>query len=68
MTLVNQPSKKPTRKVTSGALGGAVVAVAMGGVNAWSPDIYERLMHPGFEAGLATLVGFALAYMVRDSV
>lgn len=64
--LVKQPSAMPTRKVRFGAYGTAAVAVAMGILNAISPDLYQSLMHPGFEAGLALLVGGAMAYFARD--
>lgn len=66
MTLQNQPNKMPTRKLTAGVLGGATTSVAMGVLNAYSPELYQSLMHPGFEAGVATLIGGFIAYMTKN--
>lgn len=59
-------SKKPTRKITIGALGGGIAAVLMGVMAIAFPEAYERVP-PGFEGGIATIVGFLLAYFVRDN-
>jgi hypothetical protein len=47
-------------------IGGAAASVIMGAVNAWNPEMYQGLMQPGFEAGLATLIGAGAGYFVRE--
>lgn len=62
----NQPSKKPTRKVQAGALGGGLSAISMGVIAVFFPEQYA-LVPPGFEAGLATVIGSVVAYFAREN-
>ena len=63
----NQPTNKPTRKVKGGALGGGLAAVAMGLVSIFFPEQYA-LVPPGMEAGLATVIGTAVAYFTKEGL
>lgn len=65
MTLVNQPTAQPTRKVKAFFGTGSAAAVLMGLVAIFWPDIYARVP-PGFEAGLAVMFGSIAAYFTRD--
>ena len=67
MTLVNQPNKQPVRKVGAYALGGSVASIAMGCLAIFYPEAFDRVP-PGFEGGVATMVGFVLAYFIRERV
>lgn len=53
---------RPTSKVTAGAIGGAVAAVTIGMAD-W---LGAPTPPPGLEAGLATLLGFAFAYLTPE--
>lgn len=65
MTDFNQPTKKPTTKVTAGAIGGVIATLGVGAVAIASPEIYSRVP-PGFEGALATGLGFTFAYLKRE--
>ncbi len=64
--LVKQNTPRPTRKLTNTAIGGAMAAVVMGGVNAYNPELYQGLMQPGFEAGAAVMFAWFVGYMSRE--
>jgi hypothetical protein len=68
MTLQNQPTSKPTRKIQATAIGGAGAAILMGAINAYDPDLYGRLMQPGFEAGVAVFIALVAGYFARESL
>lgn len=58
----DQSSAVPTRKVTAGLLGGAVVTLL-----AWVLTVTVGLEPPpAVVAAATTLVGFALSYFVRE--
>lgn len=60
--LTDQPSAMPTRKVSAQAIGAALATLAAYGV--WLKTGHQ--MPPGVEGALATLLGLALGYFVRD--
>lgn len=64
ITLVDQPTATPSRKVTAMGLGGAVAAVI-----SWVLQVTFSLdVPPGVESAFATIVGFATGYLVRERV
>lgn len=65
MTLVQQNTKTPTRKLNAVALGGALASVGMGALAIFLPEAYDRVP-PGFEGGVATIFGFCLGYLVKE--
>jgi hypothetical protein len=67
MTLMNQNTKAPTRKLNAVALGGALASVGMGALAIFMPEAYERVP-PGFEGGVATIFGFCLGWLVKERV
>jgi hypothetical protein len=68
MTTYKQATGAPTRKMKSVMIGGAVASVSMGVVNAVSPEIYQSLMQPGFEAGLAVIIASVAGWFVEEGV
>lgn len=66
-TPIKQPSAVPTPKMRAVALGGAVASLGMGALAIAYPEAYSRVP-PGFEGGLATVIGFVLGYLVRDKL
>lgn len=58
-----EPSALPTRKVTAGALGGALATVIVG-VATWlgAPD-----PPVGLEGGLVVVLGFLASYFTTES-
>src|SRR6185312_11008368 len=60
--LVDQPNALPTRKVTGGVAGGAIACIVV-----WAANRYLNADVPPEVAGaLATIIGGAVAYIVRD--
>ena len=58
----NQETAVPTAKVTVGALGGSLAAIL-----AWMlAELWQIDMPPGTEGAFATLLAFALAYIVPE--
>jgi hypothetical protein len=51
----------PGKEITAQALGAAIAAVVMGGIQWFFPDIPAP--PPGFEAGVAVIAGVAVAYV-----
>ena len=67
MTLVKQNTNAPTRKLNAVVLGGAVASISMGVLAIFIPEAYARVP-PGFEGGIATILGFSLGYFARDKL
>lgn len=63
LDLVDQPDVSPNRKVVAATLGSAIAAVLVGGL-VWLFGASQP--PPGFEAGLGTVLAFALGYFVRE--
>lgn len=63
----DQPTKAPNTKMTAVAIGGSVASLLMGGMAIFFPEQY-KLVPPGFEGGLATLVGFVLGYAIKERI
>ena len=61
MTLENQPTAKPTRKVTAGATSGVVVTIAVAGMELGEYEV------TGWEGALLAIVAYFLgAYLARE--
>ena len=63
--LVNQPSPKPTRKVTAVGIAGALTAALIAGVNHQWPGVGDQIgpvAGPVITAGVA----FVAAYFTRE--
>jgi hypothetical protein len=65
--LIDQPSPAPTRKVTAGALAGALTAAIIAGVNELWPGFGDDLA-PALHAFVPVVVGFVAAYFTRERV
>lgn len=65
MTLKNQPSAVPTRKMGATLLAGAITAVSLGLLRLWYPDQIDGL-RPDFVSGMTTLIAFGLGYYVKE--
>lgn len=61
---MNQPTSKPTRKVTAAALSGAAATLVIWGFQTVFPD---RSIPPGAESAIATLIMAAAAYLTPDA-
>lgn len=60
--LVDQPTALPTNKVIAGGSGGAAVLILV-----WALQQFAGVqVPPEVASALATILGFALAYLVRD--
>lgn len=62
-----QQSSAPTRKLSYTAASGATAAVLMGLVAIFAPEAYARVP-PGFEGGIAILIGCVFGYCVKERV
>lgn len=60
--LIDQPSRRPTRKVGAQAIGAALATIAVVGVKALWPEFDVT----GLEGALAVLIGLIVGYFVRD--
>jgi hypothetical protein len=60
--LYTQPSPNPTRKVTAGALGGALAAIVAWAVQAFG----DVVLPPGIEAAIAVVFSFLCSYITQD--
>lgn len=58
---------KPSSTITAAALGGALAAVAFGGLSIFGPEFYVRVP-PGMEAGVAVLIGTLAGYFKKETV
>lgn len=58
-------SYAPTQKVAAGAVSGAIAAVGMGVFAIIEPEVYARVP-PGFEGGVAVIIGSFFAYMKKE--
>ena len=58
---------KPTSTITAAAISGAIASV-MFGVFAIFDPIHYALVPPGFEAGVAVLIGTIIGYLKRETV
>ena len=58
---------KPSSTIQAAGLGGALAAVMLGFVAILYPEQYA-LIPPGFEAGIAVLIGTAIGYFKRENV
>lgn len=59
---MNQPTAAPTNKVTAGVLGGALATVVVVTI-----QLLTGVEFPvGFEAAVATILGFFAAYMTKE--
>ena len=54
-------SKRPTRKVTAGALAGALVTIAI-----YVGELFEIVVPADVAASAVTVLTFATSYLVRD--
>lgn len=54
--------KPGLRKVTGGALAGAIATIAI-----YVAQIYEVAVPPGFEGALATLLTLGIVYFTKES-
>lgn len=55
------PSKRPSRKVTAGALAGALVTIAV-----YVGELFEVQVPAEVAASAVTVLTFATSYLVRD--
>jgi hypothetical protein len=65
MTLINQPSALPTRKVAAGTLAGAVTAGLVAALRAYRPDLAE-MVSPLIEQLVPVAVAFVASYMTKE--
>lgn len=65
MTLINQPSPLPTRKVAAGTIAGAITAGLVAAVRAYRPDLAE-LVGPLIEQLTPVVVAFVASYLTRE--
>lgn len=58
---INQPTLKPTTKVTAGGLGGAVAVLTVAILGQFGVDLGAEVA-----AALTTLLSFGASYLVKD--
>lgn len=58
---INQPTLKPTTKVTAGGLGGAVAVLIVAVLGAFGIDMGGEVA-----AALTTVLSFGASYLVKD--
>ena len=65
--LQNQPTKKPTRKFNSGAIGGALATFMAGALTATGLPFFERLFsYPGLETALGSVITLVFIYLAKE--
>jgi len=65
MTLINQPTSMPTRKVAAGTIAGVITAAAVAGLRAYRPDLSEAF-GPMIEQLVPVVVAFVASYFTRE--
>lgn len=63
--LINQPSLRPTRKVSAAIVAGILTNAVIALANAWIPEVGTAL-EPQITAGVTAVVMGAAAYLVRE--
>ena len=58
---------KPSSTIQAAAIGGAISAVLLGTVAVFYPEEYA-LIPPGYEAGVAVLIGAIIGYFKKENV
>jgi hypothetical protein len=58
---------KPSSTIQASAISGALAAVLLGTVAVFYPEEYA-LIPPGYEAGIAVLIGAIIGYFKKENV
>lgn len=66
MTLVKQPSRRPTRKIRASFIGGILAGAIIGGMQYIRPDLDLGPLTEPLAIGIAALIGPVLGYMTRE--
>lgn len=63
--LVNQPTKRPTRKLEASGLAGVVAIAILAGLDAWVPGLGDFLTEPVY-AGVVFAVAWITGYNTKE--
>jgi hypothetical protein len=66
MTLKNQGSAWPTRKVGAAIIAGIIVGAAQSALRLWAPDLDATALLAQLDVWVQTLVMGAAAYVTRE--